>query len=123
MEDDFVQVMRWLIGDVSTEGNLLKNLAHAFMNDSREGPFKYNPDTKGEELVNACHDTKADGVVFCAASFCDPGLLEQPLLQKICDKHNLAFTAFQFSENTGQYAVIREQVGTFSDSIKLWGEA
>ena len=27
------------------------------------------------------------------------------------------------SEDTGQFAVIREQAGTFSDSIRLWSEA
>ena len=29
-------------------------------------------------------------------------------------------TAFKYAENTGQMAPIREQAGTFADSIKLW---
>jgi benzoyl-CoA reductase subunit C len=30
------------------------------------------------------------------------------------------WTAFKYAENTGQFQVIREQAGTFADSIKLW---
>ena len=40
------------------------------------------------------------------------------------DQASIPWTAFKFSENNGQFQVIREQAGTFSDSIKLWsGEA
>ena len=62
----------------------------------------------------------ADGIVFCAASFCDPALLDRPQLQKACDEAGIAHINFQFHENTGQFKVIKEQAGTFSDSIKLW---
>jgi benzoyl-CoA reductase subunit C len=62
----------------------------------------------------------ADGVIFCAASFCDPALLDRPDLQKACDEAGIAHINFQFHENTGQFKVIKEQAGTFSDSIKLW---
>ena len=58
-----------------------------------------------------------------AASFCDPALLDQPLLQPALEKEGIPFTAFKYAENTGQFQVIREQAGTFADSIKLWGAA
>ena len=32
----------------------------------------------------------------------------------------IRYIAFQFSENINQFKVIKEQVGAFSDSIKLW---
>ena len=40
-------------------------------------------------------------------------------------RHAKAFphTQFKYSEDTGQFAVIREQAGTFSDSIRLWSQA
>jgi benzoyl-CoA reductase subunit C len=31
--------------------------------------------------------------------------------------------AFKYAENSGQFQQFREQAGTFSDSIKLWGAA
>ncbi len=36
------------------------------------------------------------------------------------EKAGIPWTGFKFSENTGQFQVIREQAGTFADSIKLW---
>jgi benzoyl-CoA reductase subunit C len=34
----------------------------------------------------------------------------------------IPFTAFKYAENSGQMQPIREQAGTFADSIKLWGD-
>ena len=39
------------------------------------------------------------------------------------DRRGVPHTEFKYSEDTGQFAVIREQAGTFSDSIRLWSEA
>ena len=65
----------------------------------------------------------AEGVIFAAPSFCDPALLERPMLQDVLSQHGIAHTAFKYAENTGQMAPIREQAGTFADSIKLWNAA
>ena len=39
------------------------------------------------------------------------------------DREGVPHTEFKYSEDTGQFAVIREQAGTFSDSIRLWSNA
>ena len=65
----------------------------------------------------------AEGVIFCAPSFCDPALLEQPMLVDALAAEGIPHTQFKYSEDTGQFAAIREQAGTFSDSIRLWSEA
>jgi benzoyl-CoA reductase subunit C len=74
-------------------------------------------------LVDSVQRNRAEGVVFCAPSFCDPALLEQPMLVAALEREGIPHTEFKYSENTGQFAVIREQAGTFSDSIRLWSEA
>ena len=43
--------------------------------------------------------------------------------EKLAAKHGVPYTAFKYAENTGQMAPIREQAGTFADSIKLWSAA
>jgi benzoyl-CoA reductase subunit C len=65
----------------------------------------------------------AEGVLFCAPSFCDPALLDQPMAVRAVERAGIPWTAFKYSENSGQFQVIREQAGTFADSIKLWSEA
>ena len=45
------------------------------------------------------------------------------MLQTALERAGIAYTSFKFAENSGQYQAIKEQTGTFSDSIKLWGTA
>ena len=44
------------------------------------------------------------------------------MLQEVLAAHGIPYTAFKYAENTGQMQPIREQAGTFADSIKLWSE-
>jgi benzoyl-CoA reductase subunit C len=119
--DDWMLGLRWLKGDVSLDGDPLKNLAEAFLTQSVSNASKYEPQGhRGKWLVESARRNRADGVIFCAASFCDPALLDQPMLAAALDAARIPHTQFKFSEDTGQFAVIREQAGTFSDSIRLW---
>ncbi len=121
VEDDLVQVHRWLRSDISVDGDPLENLVRAFLDDSIESPTRYVGDgKKGQELIRRVEDSHAEGVLFCAPSFCDPALLDQPMATRAVERAGIPWTAFKYSENTGQFQVIREQAGTFADSIKLW---
>ncbi len=124
VEDDFVLGSRWIEGPIEERGDALDNLVQAYLNHSTANASLYiGEQKKGAALVNKCRERRAEGVIFCAASFCDPALLDQPMLQKATDEAAIPYTEFKFSENTGQFQVIKEQTGTFSDSIKLWGDA
>jgi benzoyl-CoA reductase subunit C len=125
VDDDFMLINRWERSDVATEGDPLAALAHSFLHDSHSTPPKYEPDQakKGLYLVEAVRKHRAEGVIFAMASFCDPALLDRPMLQDILKQHGVPQIAFKFAENSGQMQPIREQAGTFSDSIKLWSGA
>ncbi len=121
VDDDFVQVHRWFARDIPNEGDPLDCLVRGFLNDSIESPTRYIADReKGKELVDRVEACGGEGVLFCAPSFCDPALLDQPMAVAAIDKAGVPWTAFKYAENNGQFQVIREQAGTFSDSIKLW---
>ena len=125
VDDDFMLVTRWLLDDVPTDGNPLEELSKAFLHRSASTAAKYDAtrDEKGRYLLKQVRTRGAEGVVFAAPSFCDPALLERPMLQDVLAKHGIPYTAFKYAENTGQMAPIREQAGTFADSIKLWSAA
>ncbi|MDE2335198.1 MAG: benzoyl-CoA reductase subunit C [Rhodospirillales bacterium] len=125
VDDDFMLVNRWERSDVSTEGDPLAALSHAYLHDSLETAAKYQPDQskKGQWLIDAVQRSGAEGVIFASASFCDPALLERPMLQKALAARSIPYIAFKFAENSGQMQPIREQAGTFADSIKLWSAA
>ncbi|MBI5857707.1 MAG: benzoyl-CoA reductase subunit C [Sphingobacteriales bacterium] len=122
VDDDFMQGSRWIQGDIDdTTTDPLAALTNAYLTQSTFASAVYdvgNP--KGKRLVDLVKLRNADGVIFSAASFCDPALLDRPELQKHCDAAGIPHINFQYHENTGQFKVIKEQAGTFSDSIKLW---
>jgi benzoyl-CoA reductase subunit C len=125
VDDDFILITRWLREEVPTTGNPLEELSKAFLHHSVQSSPKYDEkkEDKGKFLLHQVGGRGAEGVIFAAPSFCDPALLERPMLQEILAKHKIPYTAFKYAENTGQMAPIREQAGTFADSIKLWSAA
>ncbi|HGY89981.1 MAG TPA: benzoyl-CoA reductase subunit C [Planctomycetes bacterium] len=123
VDDDLSLGFRLIRGSVGAEGDPYQALADAFVERSREAAFLYREGEKGKELVARARAAHAEGVLFCAPSFCDPALLDQPMLVEAVEKAGLPWTAFKYAENTGQFQVIREQAGTFADSIKLWSVA
>ncbi len=123
--DDFQHGARTIVGDVvlHDDEDPLDTLAFCFLDQGIATASRYiADDEKGGALIAQVRETGADGVIFAAASFCDPALLDQPMLEAACAAVGIPFTAFKYSENTGQFQVIREQAGAFSDSVKLWGD-
>jgi benzoyl-CoA reductase subunit C len=125
VDDDFMLVLRWLLDELPTEGDPLENLSKAFLHRSATTASKYElrKEDKGQFLLQSVKKAGAEGVIFAAPSFCDPALLERPMLQAVLARYKVPYTAFKYAENTGQMAPIREQAGTFADSIKLWSAA
>ncbi|MCB9898372.1 MAG: benzoyl-CoA reductase subunit C [Planctomycetes bacterium] len=124
VDDDFVQVGRWIRHDVPTEGDPLDALVEAFLHDAIASPTRWcESEAKGADLVRRVEHSGAEGVIFCAPSFCDPALLDQPMTVAAVERAGIPWTAFKYAENAGQFQVIREQAGTFADSIKLWSGA
>jgi benzoyl-CoA reductase subunit C len=120
VDDDWVQVLRWIQGDVEVAGDPVKNLALAFLRQSPACPSMYLAQgEKGQALVESVRRSKAEGVLFAAPSFCDPALLDQPMTMGRVQEAGIPCMSFLYSENTGQFQSIREQAGTFADSIKL----
>jgi benzoyl-CoA reductase subunit C len=124
VDDDLLLGQRWIAGEIARAGDPLDNLAQAFLAQSASTASRYEPQgRRGRWLVDSVRRHQAEGVIFCAPSFCDPALLEQPMLVAALEREGIPHTQFKYSEDTGQFGVIREQAGTFSDSIRLWSEA
>ncbi len=125
VDDDFQLGLRMIEGpiEVRTDEDPVDALARAYLERGRDTASRYiGKGEKGAALVARVRSTGADGVIFAAASFCDPALLDQPMLERALDAAKVPHTSFKFSENGGQFQVIREQAGAFSDSVKLWGD-
>lgn len=122
VDDDLQLGSRMIIGDIDAHTNEpLAAIAHAYIYQSRYSSSIYDVENPKEyRLAKIVEERNADGVIFASASFCDPSLLDAPIFQNAFDRMGIRYIAFQFSENINQFKVIKEQVGAFSDSIKLW---
>lgn len=125
VDDDFMMVNRWLTKEVPTDGNGIHHLSDAFLHYSAETAAKYevSMEEKGTYLMDMIKKRGAEGVIFAAPSFCDPALLDQPMLVTRVAARGIPYITMQYAENSGQMQPIREQSGTFADSIKLWSAA
>lgn len=122
VDDDFVLGTRFITSDVSLEGDPIRALAEAFVQTEMRTSVLYEGDSlrKRRLMKERAEAAGAEGVIFAAPSFCDPALLDQPMLRTGAEAAGLPCIAFKYSENTGQFQQFREQAGTFADSLKLW---
>jgi benzoyl-CoA reductase subunit C len=122
VEDDYALVNRFLTADVPQDGDPLEALALTYLTASVETSCKYVPNEadKGAYHIRRVKETKAEGVIYASPSFCDPALLDRPMIFHRLADAGIPHIGFKYAENTGQMQPIREQAGTFADSIKLW---
>ncbi len=125
VEDDFQLGLTMIEGAIEEDASdPILALSTAFLERGAATASRYiDQEGKGDALIRRVRQSKADGVIFAAASFCDPALLDEPMLENALDRVNIPFTSFKFAENTGQFQVIREQAGAFSDAVRLWEAA
>ena len=123
VDDDFLIGNRLLEQDVPTDGDPVRALADTFIRHASKTSVLYEPDPAGKRhlMAERVAAAGADGVIFAAPSFCDPALLDRPMLRAGAEAEGIPCIAFKYSENSGQFQQFREQAGTFSDAIKLWG--
>lgn len=124
VDDDFLLGNRFLEADVPQTGEPYAALAQTFISHAVACSLIFEPDPLGKRTLmkKRADAAGAQGVIFAAPSFCDPALLDQPMLRNGAEAAGLPCIAFRYAENTGQFQPFREQAGTFADSIKLWGE-
>lgn len=125
VDDDFLVGNRFISQDVPLEGDPYEALADAFVQHAVQSSlvFEANPQGKRTLMQRRVAAARAEGIIFAAPSFCDPALLDQPMLRAGADAAGIPSISFRYAENTGQFQQFREQAGTFADSIKLWGDA
>jgi benzoyl-CoA reductase subunit C len=123
VDDDFLIGNRLLTEPTSLDGDPVRNLAETFLRAAIETSVLYeaDPDGKRSLMKRRVEAARADGIIFAAPSFCDPALLDRPMLRAGAEAAQIPCIAFKYSENAGQFQQFREQAGTFADSIKLWG--
>jgi len=121
VEDDLLLGMRWIDRPVDPGDDPLGALARAFIDSGVTTSIRHDRRKKGEALLGRVRDAGAEGVIFSAAKFCEPALLDYPLMRATLDRHNIPSLAFEFEEKIGTFESIKTQVETFVESILFFG--
>jgi benzoyl-CoA reductase subunit C len=121
VEDDLLLGLRWLRAPVTPGDDPLGALAHAFIDAPVTTSIRHDRRRKGDALVARARAAGAEGVIFSAAKFCEPALLDYPLMRIACERAALPSLAFEFEEKMGTFESIRTQVETFVESILFFG--
>jgi benzoyl-CoA reductase subunit C len=118
VDDDFLIGMRWILSDVSLEGEPLRNLAHSYLEDSSYSPVQHdNRKPKEEMLLKRIEACDAGAVIIAAAKMCEPGLEEQVAYTHELDRKGIPYFVTEFEENMNSFDHLEMQVDTFLENL------
>ena len=120
VDDDYILGNRYLDKEVEVGDDPLGALVQGYLDSEVPSSCRFEEyNAKCKKLAKVVERRKAEGVIFAAPSFCDPALEDEPDYDKELAHMDVRVMSLQYSEDTRQFNLIREQIGTFSDSIKL----
>jgi len=118
VNDDLLIGLRWITYDVPTEGNLVRNLAQAYLESDSFSPVQHDPRRPKEEmLLRIIRESGAEAAIIGAAKMCEPGLDEQVAYAKALDDVGIRYFVFDFEEGMVSFDQIQLQIETFVESI------
>lgn len=118
VDDDLLIGLRWLLDDVSTEGDPLANLAAAYIDRSSYSPVQHdNLKPREKMLLRRVRAAKAEAVILAAAKMCEPGLDEQVAYSKELEREGIPYFISEFEENQTTFDDISIQMETFLENL------
>jgi benzoyl-CoA reductase subunit C len=118
VDDDVFIGLRWILGDIRTEGDPLANLATAYIDQSSYSPVQHdNHKPREKMLIKRVREAKAEAVILAAAKMCEPGLDEQVAYSKELEHEGIPYFVSEFEENQSTFDDISVQMETFLENI------
>ncbi len=118
VDDDLLIGLRWILEDVPTAGDLLMNLADAYLNKSSYSPVQHDlRKPKEKMLLERMKNSNAQAAIVTAAKMCEPGLEEQVAYSKSFDALNIPYFISEFEEKMTAYDHMQIQLETFVENI------
>jgi benzoyl-CoA reductase subunit C len=118
VDDDFLIGLRWITEDVPLEGDVLLNLAEAYLETSSYSPVQHDlRKPKEQMLLERMAKSGAQAVIVTAAKMCEPGLEEQVTYTRELDRTNVPYFVSEFEENMSSFEGLEIQLETFVENI------
>ena len=118
VDDDLLIGLRWIVDDVSLEGDPLFNLAEAYLEKSSYSPVQHDlRKPKEKMLLERIRQSGADAAIVTAAKMCEPGLEEQVAYTRALDEQGIPFFVSEFEENMTSFDHMEIQLETFVENL------
>ncbi len=118
VDDDLFIGLRYILSDITTDGDPVESLATAYIEQSSYSPVQHdNNKEKGDMLLARIKNSGADAAIISAAKMCEPGLEEQVTYIKKLAEEEIDFFINEFEENQTSFDQIATQLETFVENI------
>ena len=120
VDDDLLIGLRWLTGDVPTEGEPLASLARAYLDGSGYSAVQHDPrKPKAEMLLRRIREANAEAAIVAAPKMCEPGLEEQVNHIRALEAAGIPHLVMEFEEKMTVFEQMRMEVETVAESLLL----
>jgi benzoyl-CoA reductase subunit C len=118
VDDDLLIGLRWILDDVETSGDPLRQLADAYLNHSSYSPVQHDlRKPKERMLIDRVKGSGASAVIVTAAKMCEPGLDEQVAYAKALDEAGIPYFISEFEERMTSFDSLQIQLETFVENV------
>lgn len=118
VDDDLMIGLRWIVEDIPLEGDLLMNMADAYLEKSTYSPVQHDARKPKEKmLLQRIADSGAEAAIITAAKMCEPGLEDQVTYTKALDEKGIPYFVGEFEENMTSFDSMEIQLETFTENL------
>ncbi|MBI2918167.1 MAG: 2-hydroxyacyl-CoA dehydratase [Chloroflexi bacterium] len=118
LDDDLLLGWRCYEADLPTEGDPLRSLARAYLNSVRFSSVRHGLDQpRATDLVAQAKQLRADAVIYLAAKFCEPALLDYALFRQALEQAGIPHLFLEFEEKMWLVDKPRNTIETFVESL------
>jgi benzoyl-CoA reductase subunit C len=118
VDDDLLIGMRWITSDVAADGDPLRNLAHAYIEQSSYSAVQHDlRKPKERMLLERIARAGAGAAIITAAKMCEPGLDEQVAYSKALDEAGIPYFVSEFEESMTSFEHLQIQLETFVENV------
>jgi benzoyl-CoA reductase subunit C len=120
VDDDWLIGLRWIVEDVSLQGDPLRNLAEAYLERSAFSPVQHDlRKPKERMLLEQLRQAGADAAIITAAKMCEPGLQDEVAYLRALDAAGIPYFVSEFEENMVSFDQLELQLETFVENVLL----
>lgn len=118
VDDDLLIGLRWILSDVPTAGDPVRNLAVAYLDDSSYSPVQHDLRKPKEKMLLArIRGAGATAAIVSAAKMCEPGLDEQVAYAQMLDEEGIPYFVTEFEERMTSFDHLQIQLETFVENL------